>query len=674
MTEFLARLKQRKLVQWAIAYVAFAFALLQGIDIVAQRFAWPDAIERILILALCIGFFVALVVAWYHGERGAQRVSGAELLILALLLAIGGGLLWRFARTPESALPPPAVAAVHAPAPAEAAAIPAKSVAVLPFENLSADKGNAYFADGMQDLILTKLADIGDLKVISRTSTAKYASHPEDLKTIGQQLGVATILEGSVQKAGNDVLINVQLIDAHSDGHIWAQSYQRTLDNIFGVEGEVADKIAQALNARLTPAETAAVAKVGTRNPGALDAFLKGGYYLDDSNRTGDVSELARSVPLFKQAIAADPDYADAWAYLALAYEKLGGHESEAETAAHRALVLDPGNAHAHTMYALALTGKGEFDAAVAEAEKAAAMPSHTMSDISGWGFALLFSGKIDAAAQTFQRAADAYPREDFPREWMAISRAMLRDYSAARDGLRHVVAHDPGNASAVSELAKIERVGFGDLSAARTALQSAATPAASSATLSDAWYELDYAARDYPAALAVVGAAPSATFDDKPRALYEARIYRAQGDAAKARSAFTLAREQVEVKLKAAPDNPDWLAALAQCLAGTGQDADAITEAKRAVDLQPIGHRSFTQPGAMAGLARVQAQSGDVAGAIATLNELLSMPAGFDMSVNELRLDPDWDPIRHDPAFQALLKKYAQPAPGAATSGSGHE
>ena len=655
MTDFLQRLKQRKLVQWAIAYIAFAFALLQGIDIVANKFGWPSSAERMLILVLCVGFFVALVLAWYHGDQGRQRVSGAELLLIALVLAIGGGLLWRFAPTTSSATTTkPVAATTNAPA----AAIPAKSIAVLPFENLSTDKGNAYFADGMQDLILTKLADIGDLKVISRTSTAKYASHPGDLKTIGQQLGVATILEGSVQKAGNDVLINVQLIDAGTDGHIWAESYQRTLDNIFGVEGEVAQKVADALKAKLTPAESAAVAKVGTRNPAALDAFLKAGYYLDDSNRTGDAVELARSVPLFKQAIDADPNYADAWAYLALAYLKLGGHDAQAETAARRALALDPGNAHAHTMYALALSAKGEFDAAVAQAEKAMALPSRTTSDANGLGFTLLFAGNIEAASQAFQRAVALDPRVDFSREWAALTQSMLRNYSAARDGLRQVVAHDPGNASAVSELALIERIGFGDLAAARKTLQSAATPAASSATLSDAWYELDYAARDYPAALAALDAAPSAMFDKNPRALYEARIYRVQGDAAKARSAFAIAREQLQAKLKTAPDDHDLHAALAQCLAGLGDGKAAVAEARRAVALQPIGRRAWTQPRAMVDLARVQAQTGDIEGAIATLGELLAMPSGLDMSLDELRIDPDWDPLRKQAAFQALLRE----------------
>ncbi|MBS0486449.1 MAG: tetratricopeptide repeat protein, partial [Proteobacteria bacterium] len=601
--------------------------------------------------------FVALVLAWYHGERGAQRVSSTELVILALLLAIGGGLLWRFA--PQS-VPASAPTQAANPMTSPGAPISAKSIAVLPFENLSHDQDNEYFAAGMQDLILTKLADIGDLKVVSRTSTAKYASHPEDLKTIARQLGVATILEGSVQKAGNDVLINVQLIDAKTDNHVWAQSYTRTLDNIFGVEGEVAQKVADALKAKLTPAESAAVARVGTRNTAALEAYLKGLYYLDDSNRTGDRTELERSIPLFKQAIDADPDYADAWAYLALAYQKLGGHEAHAETAARRALALDPDNAHAHTMYAFALVDKGEFDAALAEAGKAVVLPSHTASDLAGMGFTLLFAGKIDQATQAFRRATEADPHMDYAQEWAAISQAMLRNYPVAREGLRQVVASDPGNANAVAELGKIERIGFGDLAAARKTLQSAAVPPASSATLSDAWYELDYAERDYPAALAVLDAVPVSSFDDKPRALYAARIHRAQGDAAKAQSAFALAREQVEAKLKAAPDNPDLLAALAQCLAGTGQDADAIAAAKRAVELQPIGRRTYTLPPALVNLARVQARAGDAAGAIATLGKLLSMSAGFDMSVNELRISPDWDPIRNDMRFKALLEKYA--------------
>src|SRR6266496_3929798 len=196
MNEFLQRLKQRKLVQWGVAYVAAAFALLQGVDIVAQQFGWPEGVRRGITLALVVGFFVALVLAWYHGERGAQRMTGTELLILALLLALGGGFLWRFASA--SRQPSDITAAVSLPGPV---AISNKSIAVLPFESRSEDKANAYFADGIQDEILTRLAKIADLKVLSRTSTQHYKSAPESMREIARQLGVAHILEGSVQKS-----------------------------------------------------------------------------------------------------------------------------------------------------------------------------------------------------------------------------------------------------------------------------------------------------------------------------------------------------------------------------------------------------------------------------------------------------------------------------------------
>jgi len=186
MNEFFQRLKHRKLVQWAIAYVAAAFALLQGIDIVGQQFAWPEAVRRGITLALIVGFFVTLVLAWYHGERGAQRATGTELLIIALVLALGGGLLWRFTavRLPEDKT----LAAPNEHKAESSVTILDKSIAVMPFENRSEDKANAYFADGIQDETLTRLSKIADLKVISRTSTQHYKSAPENLPEIAKQL------------------------------------------------------------------------------------------------------------------------------------------------------------------------------------------------------------------------------------------------------------------------------------------------------------------------------------------------------------------------------------------------------------------------------------------------------------------------------------------------------
>ena len=195
MNEFLQRLKQRKLVQWTVAYVAAAFALLQGIDIVAQQFSWPEGVRRGITLALVVGFFVTLVLAWYHGERGAQRVTGTELLILALLLALGGGFLWRFARASREPATTSSVPVARASSPPPAVAIPEKSIAVLPFENLSSDKENAFFTDGVQDEILTDLARVADLKVISRTSVMQYReTAARNLRKIGPWLGLRPLL------------------------------------------------------------------------------------------------------------------------------------------------------------------------------------------------------------------------------------------------------------------------------------------------------------------------------------------------------------------------------------------------------------------------------------------------------------------------------------------------
>jgi TolB-like protein/Tfp pilus assembly protein PilF len=376
MNEFLQRLKQRKLVQWAIAYVAAAFALLQGVDIVAQRFGWPEQMMRFVIIALSVGVFVTLVLAWYHGERGAQRVTGTELLILALLLALGGGFLWRFSgplreRIVTSAAAPAATAASPAPAP-----IPEKSIAVLPFENLSDDKSNAYFAEGIQDEILTRLAKVADLKVISRTSTQHFKSSPDNLPQIARQLGVANILEGNVQKSNDQVRVNVQLINAASDAHLWADIYDRKLTDLFTVESDIAKTIADTLQAKLTGSEKTAIAARPTENQEAYQFYLKGRFFWN--KRTA--ADLRKSIDYFNQAIEKDPNYALAYAGLAQAWLLLPGYSGgtpidcfpQAETAAKKALSLDETSPDAHAALGM-VKQLFNFDSpgAIAEFERA---------------------------------------------------------------------------------------------------------------------------------------------------------------------------------------------------------------------------------------------------------------------------------------------------------------
>ena len=414
MSEFLQRLKQRKLVQWTLAYVAAAFALLQGIDIVAQRFGWPEQTMRLVIIALSVGFFVTLVLAWYHGERGAQRVTGTELLILALLLAIGGGFLWRFAdlstkATASAALP----SANTPPIPGR---IPEKSIAVLPFDNLSEDKSNAYFAEGVQDEILTRLAKVADLKVISRTSTQHFKSSPDNLPQIAKELGVTNILEGSVQKASDQVRVNVQLINAMTDAHLWADTYDRKLTDIFAVESEIAKSIADALQAKLSRAAEHVLASRPTENPEAHELYLKGRYFWN--RRTG--ANLQKAAEYFGQAIAKDPKYALAYSGLAdchvllPVYPELGTYPRDempkALAAAHKAVELDDSLAEAHTSLARALASDLQLPAAMSEFNRAIELNPSYATAHQWFGECLQSQGRLEEGLTELKRAQELEP------------------------------------------------------------------------------------------------------------------------------------------------------------------------------------------------------------------------------------------------------------------------
>ena len=368
VNEFLQRLKERKLVQWTVAYVAAAFAFLQGIDIVAQRFGWPEQTMRFVIIALSVGLFVTLVLAWYHGERGAQRVTGTELLILALLLAIGGGLLWRFAGGARKGGIREA-SAESSPAPV---VIPEKSIAVLPFDNLSRDPDNAFFAEGVQDEILTRLAKVADLKVISRTSTQHFKSSPENLPEIAQQLGVRNILEGSVQKANDEVRVNVQLIHAPSDTHLWADIYDRKLTDLFAVESDIAKTIADTLQVKLSGPEQEAMSVRPTEDPEAYQLYLKGRFFWN--KRTAP--DLRKSIEFFNLAVQKDPNYARAYAAMAQSWILLPAYNGgapkdlfpKAQAAAEKAIALDDTLSEAHAVLA-SLKQNYQFDSMGALAE-----------------------------------------------------------------------------------------------------------------------------------------------------------------------------------------------------------------------------------------------------------------------------------------------------------------
>jgi TolB-like protein/Tfp pilus assembly protein PilF len=359
MNELFRRLKQRKLVQWTLAYVAAAFALLQGIDIVAQRFGWPGQTMRFVIIALSVGLFVTLVLAWYHGERGAQRVTGTELVILALLLAIGGGLLWRSV----SIAPGPTEQSGAARASVESKSeINAKSVAVLAFANLSDDKGSEYFSDGISEELLTVLQKIPGLHVAARTSAFSFKGKNATAQEIGQKLGVAHLVEGSVRKAGDVVRIAARLTQANTGEEQWSENYTRNLKDVFAVQTELAQTIVEQLKGQLTggaanpttkaqiQAEVRAAEKGGTKNVEAHESYLQGRFFL---NRHSE-KETGQARVAFERAVELDPNFALAWAGLAQThvwdcnYGTEGGqkgfndHLAAARDAVERALAIEP--------------------------------------------------------------------------------------------------------------------------------------------------------------------------------------------------------------------------------------------------------------------------------------------------------------------------------------------
>ena len=663
MEEFLRRLRERKLVQWALAYGAGAFALLQGSDIVGHQFDWPEGVQRGITIALAVGFFVTVVVAWYHGEKGSQRVGSTELLLIALVLVIGGAVMWHFESVPGKE----ATTAAAAPAPPSSAASALdKSIAVLPFENLSADKDNAYFADGMQDEILTKLAKIGALRVVSRTSTRKYASHPDDIKSVALQLGVASILEGSVQKSGNAVHINVQLIRAATDEHLWAESYDRTLDNIFGVEGEVAQAVADALKAKLTGAEKQVVASKETQNPAALEAYLRG-RALDNSGY--NFAALGRALDFYQQAVREDPNYVQAWAAVTVSMSGMfqNGWDAKRSTpdaireAADTALRLQPEAAES-------LEAQGAYfyrvrrDFPVARDFYLRALQKKP-GDIDILAELFFIERRMSLWNESIAHFRETIARD--PRNVSILTQGSveiffyLRRFDASRGYLVQALKIAPDDPTVNAVLAGLEQY-LGRLDAADTWLakvpRDTREPYEDNYLVLQMMYRRRFAeliARMEPVFRTDAAQWTGADFFGLIAAAW-AETWVGQHD--RARAHFERLREAIEATGGNGSANLmnhyDWQAPLVYAGLGDWKQADAL--ARQAVAFAQGD--TLETASAMRVQAYVYALHGDLDAAIAMLPGLLAMPCG--PTPPQLALDPYWDPIRTDPRFVALTKQ----------------
>jgi len=462
---FFAELKRRNVYKVAVAYAVVAWLLIQAASILLPTFEAPPWVMKVLVLVMVLGFPAALIFSWafeitpegikleseIEPNKSIKRRTGRKIVAVTIALAVvaAGLFVYQLVRSDRRQ-------GVEGGAPATPQSeglagarpsIPEKSIAVLPFDNLSRDPDNAYFCEGVQDEILTRLAKVADLKVISRTSTQHFKSTPDNLPQIAKQLGVAHILEGSVQKAADQVRVNVQLINAMTDAHLWADTYDRKLTDIFAVETEIAKTIAEALQAKLTGLEKTSMAKTPTVNPEAYELYLKGRFFWN--KRTGD--DLRKSIEYLKQAIAKDPGYALAYAALADSYGLLrfygGASPAEsvvpAEAAAKKALELDDSLAEAHASLGLIATEELEVNRGVNELERAIQLNPNYATAHHWLGLALATLRQSDRSVGELKRALELDPLSMIINADLSIIYLYAGRYDAAEAQARKTLEID---------------------------------------------------------------------------------------------------------------------------------------------------------------------------------------------------------------------------------------
>ena len=463
-----SRLRRRKVVQWGLAYAAGAWALLQVIGFLADAFHWPDATKQLAAIALAIGLPIALTLAWYHGDRGHQKPVRTEIAIIALLLLLGGGAFWLYGHrsTPAQTAP---TSATPTPAQTEttAAAETRPSIAVLPFENRSDQEKDAFFVDGIHDDILTQLTKIGAMKVIARTSVEQFRDTKLTTKEIGEKLGVTRVLEGGVQRAGDRVRVTVQLIDTATDGHLWAENYDRELTaaNIFAIQSEVATAIANTLNATLTAGEKARVSAVPTQSLEAWEAYQLGKQRM--AKRTSDA--LTDAERFFQRAIGLDPNFALAYAGLAETYylqaefgnARWDANSEKGEQAAAKALALDPNLAEAWVSSALVAMYKGQDERTEQALRRAIQLnPNHAGAyDWLSWQAINL--GRGDEALALAEQAAGLDPLSAGINARLGIRLSNVGRFAEAEDRLRRSIEIDPSVSIAYRNLGLLRAYSF---------------------------------------------------------------------------------------------------------------------------------------------------------------------------------------------------------------------
>jgi TolB-like protein/cytochrome c-type biogenesis protein CcmH/NrfG len=670
---FFAELKRRNVYKVAVAYIVAGWALSQGIAQVFPVFDAPGWIVRLIVVLIIIGFPFALIFAWAfeitpEGVKSteeadavptsARPINRAWIYIVVIGAVVSLALFFLGYSAGNKSTSPGKD----------------KSIAVLPFQSLSEAKNDAYFADGVQDQILTNLAKVSDLKVISHTSVRQYETGAErNLREIARQLGVAYIVEGSMQRAGDRLRINATLIDARTDAHIWAETYDRTAADLFAIQSDLAQSIVTQLKAKLSPKQKAEIEERPTKDLVAFELYLQAKAIIDSYINATDVrAALLQALKSLDESIQRDPNFVSAYCYTARANDLLYFFDldptperiSLADAAVKAALRLRPDSAEAH--FALAdylFRCQRDYNRALEELAIARpGLPNNTPF--------LILSGYINRrrnhfpeAERDFSTAFALDPRNPNAYNLLADTYVLQRRFPEAVHVYDNVLA--AGEQVPIVRFRRASQIFYGTCNSGplREILASAPemdvaggqTPARSMLAMIDG---------NYAEAERFLAASPRQDFQDLdfsfyyPKAWFEAMIARAKGDAAEAIAAFRKCRAILEQRLVVKPEHARTIAVLAQVDAGLGQKELAIREAQHAIDLMPISKDIYDGALVLESLAQVYTWSAERDRAIELVQKLVSMPSYINYG--RLKLHPLWSPLRGDPRFEKIVNYLA--------------
>ena len=670
---FFGELKRRNVYKVAVAYIVAAWALAQGIAQVFPVFDVPNWIIRLIVVLIVIGFPIALISAWAFEitPEGIKRTEEADAMPQS---ARPSNRTWIYIVVVGAAISLSLFFLGRYTAGNRITSGDRKSIAVLPFASLSQDKNDAYFADGVQDQILTNLAKVSDLKVISHTSVRQYKTGAErNVREIGQQLGVAYIMEGSVQRVRDRLRINAQLIDARTDTHIWAETYDRTAADLFAIQSELAQSIVTQLKAKLSPQQKAEIEERPTQDLDAFELYLQAKAIVDSYLNATDVrAAMLQALKSLDDAIKRDPNFVSAYCYAARANDLLFFFDldptpdriSLAEAAVNTALRLRPDSAEAHFAQAdyyfrcLRDYDRAQEELAIARPGLPNSTPFFILS-----GYTNRRRNHFADAERDFSTAFALDPRNPNAYNLLADTYVLQRRFPEAVHVYDNVLAAGEDVPIVRFRRANCVLNGTGNTGPMRDILmKSPEMEFAGSQTPVRSWMAmLD---GNYAEAERVLVASPREDFQDVdlsfyfPKSWYQAMVSRAKGDSARATAALRECREILAQRLIVKPEHARTIAVLAQVDAGLGEKDLAIREAQHAIDLMPISKDIYDGALVLEGLAQVYTWTGDRDRAIELVQKLVTMPSYINYA--RLKLHPLWSPLRGDPRFEKIVASLA--------------